>query len=371
MHSFDAMIYKIFRNGAVIVFLFLLQGCGIVGTVNGWIRMQAAMPDKTSVLVVPAPELAREEEFQYYVRKFTLMAVFSKVVYRQDIPESIRDKEGCEYLEGRQEQFGMPTDEAGRGWSRLIIMQGVRDSAAEIVSCFNRHGLYFETYIHNLESGNPPDMVVIAFRGTENYNLYQRLRDWSSNLAAMFGFDPTEYRHARERAVPLISEIRKRYPAIIIYLTGHSLGGGIAQQIAYVSPDVSATYVFDSSPVTNWSNLTSSDPPLIPPNYDPKIFRVSHTNEFLQGPRTIATRLSTTRINRADYEFFFQKTSRIDDHEIGILACNFAARSRSVGADFDLPASYIPQILNNPAICPPAALKNFPEIKEIFERRDE
>lgn len=330
----------------------VLQGCGIFGTAHGWMRMQARMPDKTSVLVIPAPELARDEEFQKHIHAFTLMALFAKVVYRQDIPDELRSELGCRYPGTSYEKFGMPALDDGAGWSRMPILISARGGSGSVESCYDKHGLFYETYQRRAARAVEPDMIVIAIRGTENYNLYQKLRDWSANLAAFFNFDPGEYRYAREAMLPLIAELRAQYPSVPIYLTGHSLGGGIAQQIAYISPEVKAVYVFDSSPVTNWTHLVQMDPPIIPKDHDPLIYRVSHTNEFLQGPRAIATRLTATRINRADYEFFFQKTGRVGDHEMGILACNFALRSIETGADFDFPADYARHMLNDKAICP-------------------
>jgi hypothetical protein len=96
----------------------------------------------------------------------------------------------------------------------------------------------------------------------------------------------------------------------------------------------------------------SASPSLIPHNYNPVVFRVSHTNEFLQGPRAIASRLSTTRINRSDYEFFFQKTSRINDHEMSVLTCNFAESMEGIDGDFDFPADFAKEIMLDRAICP-------------------
>lgn len=312
--------------------------------------MQASIPDTTSVLVVPAPELAREDEFKRYIRRFALMALFAKVVYRQDIPERTRDEMGCDYLKGGIDDFGMPKNENGGGWNRLVLNDGWWVAPEGITPCYNQHGLYFETYVHRRKPFSAPDIAVIAFRGTENYNLYQKMRDWSSNLAAFFGFDPREYMFARYRAIPLIKEIKQRNTNIKIYVTGHSLGGGIAQQIAYISTAVDAAYVFDSTPVTNWSTLMSAS--LIPHNYNPIVFRVSHTNEFLQGPRAIASRLSTTRINRSDYEFFFQKTSWINDHEMSVLTCNFAKSMENIDGDFDFPVHFAREIMLDRAICP-------------------
>lgn len=314
------------------------------GAANAWVKMERTFPSSSTVLIHPAPIEASDAEFQKQVNAFALMALFSKVVYRQDIPEAQRIGAGCKYLHGSIDTFGMPK-QTDHGWQRLVTAE-----ADAVKPCFDEQGLYYETYLHTPASG-PVDSVVIAIRGTENYLFAEQMRDWSANFAAAMGSDPVQYRLAREAIAPLIKHLVAKYPDSKIYVTGHSLGGGIAQQIAYTSTAITAAYVFDSSPVTNWFQMNQMNPkPIAQKN--PIIHRINHVNEFLEAPRLIATRMTTTRLNRADYDFAFQDMGKVSAHEMGILACHLAVRMTPEGAEFDFPANYVKTMLQSPAICP-------------------
>ena len=332
--------------------LLLLTGCGIFTTAHAWFEVERSFPDTTNVLVHPAPILVSDEQYQRQVSQFALMALFAKVVYRHDLPENTRLGSGCRYLDGSAELFGMPHQQQDRGWRRLAVSIPERGpNHAAVTSCVDRHGLYYETYVHVPARGAQPDMAVIAIRGTENYAFFEQMRDWRANFSAAVGSDPAQYKLARQTITPLLAHLAGEYGKIPIYVTGHSLGGGIAQQMAYTSERITAAYVFDSSPVTNWSQMMLMKPnPIIKKN--PIIHRVNHVNEFLQAPRLVATRLTSTRIGRADYDFAFQDMARVDAHEMGILACHLAVRMPEQGGDFDFPASYVKTMIRDPALCP-------------------
>ena len=90
--------------------------------------------------------------------------------------------------------------------------------------------------------------AVIAFRGTDR----TQRGDWLSNLHWFVGrwfFD--QYAQAQEAIRGIIKGIDAAgcRPRRII-ATGHSLGGGLAQHVAYADSRIDYVYAFDPSPVT-------------------------------------------------------------------------------------------------------------------------
>lgn len=107
----------------------------------------------------------------------------------------------------------------------------------------NGSGLSFDVY---LKDGPELLSVLIAFRGSDTYDT----GDWQANLAWFSAWLPirNQYDDAREafieirRMAYLLAHGRK----VTFFATGHSLGGGIAQHIAYAFPCVSAP-IFNAS----------------------------------------------------------------------------------------------------------------------------
>lgn len=148
-------------------------------------------------------------------------------------------------------------DIASLGWVYCndFISPSLRLAAA-------REGLYLEVWLR----GTPLMTVAVVFKGTSFFSL----PDWKSNLRWFLRFVPW-YRDqytllcsvfARELAL----WVEKTCVAgTTIVATGHSLGGGLAQQFAYALPvtrtrdgdEVRVSYVcaFDPSPVTGWFSV--------------------------------------------------------------------------------------------------------------------
>lgn len=123
------------------------------------------------------------------------------------------------------------------------------------------------------EQQSSPPAVAVIFRGTEA----QRVRDWISNFRWFLRFIPgyrDQYVLVSEKVgAAVLNKIKAqlekgdtRYRNVRIVSAGHSLGGGLAQHLAYslpvekgpdgaTLPRVSAVYGFDPSPVTGWYSV--------------------------------------------------------------------------------------------------------------------
>ncbi|MCM2461102.1 lipase family protein [Pseudomonas sp. CG7] len=133
--------------------------------------------------------------------------------------------------------------------------------------------LFFSVW--ELRTGNEPTdiaEVAIVFRGTEA----DQRQDWFSNarwfiptrLRGEDQYDITRDWVAKAFEAEVQERIRQgKLPATVkIVAIGHSLGGGLAQQLAYALPRsvqqpirVSKVIAFNSSPVTGW--FSTGNPP--------------------------------------------------------------------------------------------------------------
>lgn len=92
--------------------------------------------------------------------------------------------------------------------------------------------------------------LVLAYRGTETCDFpcsldetKEYLRDLATDTALTFGFDDAQFKHA----INYGKDIVNRYPNRNITITGHSLGGGLAQAVGAVLG--LKTFAFNSAPV--------------------------------------------------------------------------------------------------------------------------
>lgn len=119
--------------------------------------------------------------------------------------------------------------------------------------------------VHVWERESPP-AVAVAFGGT----LFTNREDWRANLRWFIPRHEDQYTEIVETVGPLfVHELHRRREqadgaflrGATLYATGHSLGGGLAQQFAYALPmdagtPVSEVYAFDPSPVTGFYSVS-------------------------------------------------------------------------------------------------------------------
>lgn len=365
-----------------------ISGCGSLVTLDAWLGSESLELQNNEGIVVPAPEHLSAVETPQAAKQFALMAIFAKVVYRKDLDDGVRKAQGCSYLDTGPLQLdvGMPPEhdapgsdgEKISGWRRWD--QEIDKDRSIAAPCMDKEGFSMETYVHYVRNkdgigGETVDKAVLAFRGTENYSWSEKLADWTTNFSALLGLEPHEYTLAQRAVTAVVDALRDNYPGVELYTTGHSLGGGLAQQAGYLDARIKAVYAFDTTPVTNWSYLQARqnregaackkallDKPLpdtaaqdaalqscktlVIKNPYPTIYRVSHWNEGLAHARNVTTRFNTRRFGRSDYEFFFEKDKPVAAHEMGILACHLSFLMPDDDTVFDYPKAFAQKVIS-------------------------
>jgi hypothetical protein len=234
-----------------------------------------------------------------------------------------------------------PEDGSQGGWARLPDPAG----------CVAEAGLFYDTYIREPQKGSASPQAVqvaIVFRGTEN-EIDQFGYDWTDNFLSSFGLSPQQYTLAIERlkltmaAIATLKDERaKQNQTVEVYAAGHSLGGGLAQQAAYLYRDILAVFAFNTSSVTNWTQLALWDEGIYIQNHDPIVYRVEQQGEFLDYLRFVTTRASSRMLGRTDIEFNFGSPKPFSGHSIATLTCHLAVRAAESGAMVAGPLGYTP-----------------------------
>ncbi|MEE9545797.1 MAG: DUF6792 domain-containing protein, partial [Rhodospirillales bacterium] len=116
----------------------------------------------------------------------------------------------------------------------------------------------FEIEVWANDNARPKPLVVLVFRGTD----FTSISDWLSNLRWLLPFlqpfSVDQYDYTTELVPKLVAAINNHQDyagSVEIMATGHSLGGGLAQQAGYVSTDIKKVYVFAPSPVTGFFSV--------------------------------------------------------------------------------------------------------------------
>lgn len=339
----------------ILFFASTLSGCGPLLTF--YANLTTGCPKSQS-----ASEKCRlppHDEFsQQLAKKLGVMALFAYVVYRTGPVQKDPQGAGCGYLtSGIDDDYGMPRSDAGQ-WQRWRPKDVTPSSADPVSPCLDQDGLFYETYVYRLPDGTPTE-AVIAFRGTENSPLSEAVKDWQANIWAALGMEPGQYRLAREQIPKVIERLRQENPDIAIYATGHSLGGGLAQQAGYLSRHIKEVFTFNTSPVTNWTWLKIHD--AIDKEY-PAIYRIFHSGEILEKVRFVTTNFTSASYGRYDIGVQYEPRSNVGGHAMTILACKFVSVIASFKADPALaahpfPPKFAEELLEKGKMCA-GAVKN-------------
>jgi hypothetical protein len=173
----------------------------------------------------------------YADRTAWLMAVFSQLAYIPFVDE--QDHPGK----------GAPKNFRGDGWAELDPY--LKDGGFEVRATFNKGN------VQSFLAVNPAEFAVLAFRGTANWE------DWKINLNAaripMPGFEAVEVHRGfwaafEDSAGEIRAAIDANVPSGLgLYITGHSLGGALAQIASVVleRDNLAACYTFGSPRVAS------------------------------------------------------------------------------------------------------------------------
>ena len=304
--------------------LALLQGCG---TMNAEPDLNSPTFRRTSQL----QEELRPEQAQLLAEWAVPYARVASHVYcsylKADDPEKAR-KEDCHLFPAL----------SATGWAQLYDWRTILD-AEELGS-----GLEFMAF-----GRAKPDSrgeIVIGFRGTDATSL----ADWRANLRWITRFLPLPgrdqyelvHRHAGQLVDQALAHAQAQFPTAAgfdVYSTGHSLGGGLAQLLAYSDARVKGAVVFDPTPVTGYNNLVTDRQV----NCSARVVRFYERGEGLQYLRSVFRRFYSLSENIQEVSFDFIHTggNPIANHSMTAFRAGLEAKAE-VATTTALPVTPLP-----------------------------
>jgi dienelactone hydrolase len=225
-------------------------------------------PDKVQLSIgMQTPELAQARDYAALYTPYAMMATaaYTKTsgvnvhhcpdIGRLRIAQQDESRQDGEF---RQSVRGWIKELNARGWECWVGIVGSLPCPPRAGSreCKPVGGLEFHVW-RRMQKGRCRE-VAIAFRGTDRHDL----GDWASNFRFLRRLKPKfdEYAQVQTHITKIVQRIKHNgCNGAQIIATGHSLGGGLAQQAAYADASGSIRYVygFDPSPVTGFFDVSS------------------------------------------------------------------------------------------------------------------
>ena len=205
-------------------------------------------------LLVPMRDLVKDdkENKDSETHLYADCAVLSRNIYQED------DGQPIPYLQfiGNEE----PTDKVT---NQTFVKNDKRiETDWELIERIGTVGekkLLIEVHKHahkNVYNQGECVTYAIVFRGTVGLN------SWIANAHWLFKWLPFEDQYDQIKYIvpEIVDRIAARHPngePYNIITTGHSLGGGLAQHACYISEEIKTAYVFNSTPVTGYTDFAA------------------------------------------------------------------------------------------------------------------